>query len=508
MGGWNNPQSGGAIGARRPGVDRRMDDSVRGSPRSERSGAARSSRGLAHAGRALTVVLAALGAASALALGPAEGTRAASAEGPPTLREETSFEPAGSEREPLFGRAVAIAGTAVVVACPREGDGGSVGGTAHVFGESKRGWRRTQRIRSPSPESHDHFASALAADGSRIVIGRDRAPKGEGSGEGGGEGGARGVPSGAAAVYRRTGLHFQLEAELLPPSPGAGDDFGSAVAIDGPLIAIGAPRDDEGATDAGSVAIFALRDGAWQPDGELRAPDPSIADWFGSAVAVRGEWIAVGAYGADPRGEKSGAVYLFRRGEVGWALHMKLAPRDLKAGDWFGFALALESDWLAVGAPRDDSAAESGGSVRLFERRGDEWTEARKLLPARGSLTAWFGYAIAIDRDRLLVGAPGDDTGAESAGRATLFERREGSWLARAELLASSPQPEERFGSSVDLRDDRMVVGRYASEDEPVGLPRAWLFRLRPAAKEPRGEDRIRPGDADAAEGATRGGDA
>jgi hypothetical protein len=478
MGGWNNPQSGCAIGARQT---------------ADRAHARRDGRWSEVARAKLFTAVGAIPAwiclavvSSAMSPGSERPTTAAPPDRLPVLREEAAFEPAGSEREPNFGRGVAIAGSAVVVACPREGDGGSAGGTAHVFGESKRGWRRTQRIRSPMPDAPDHFASAIAATGNRVVVGRDRA-----------DGGSRstGVPSGAVTVYRRAGLHFQHEADLLPPVPEAGDEFGAAVAIDGTLIAVGSPRDDEGATDAGSVSLWTLRDDAWVPEGELRAPDPHTADWFGSAVAVAGDWVAVGAYGADPRGEKSGAVYLFRRSAAGWSLHMKLAPRDLQAGDWFGFALALDGDWLAVGAPRDDSIAESSGSVRLFERRGDEWLQTAELLPRAGSVTAWFGYALALDRDRLLVGAPGDDTRAESAGMATLFERRNGSWLARAELAASSPRPEERFGSSVDLRDDRLMVGRYASEDEPVGMPRAWLFRVPAVTQDEPHHERIRPGD-------------
>lgn len=502
MGGWNNPQSGCAISARRTedgvgtrsasGLGERFEvDRKRAGP--DRSGRAAPTRIASGGGNGplltLLVAVALVLASSAAALDRARGAIASAGERPPTLREEVAFEPAGSEREPNFGRGVAIAGSAVVVACPREGDGGTAGGTAHVFGESKRGWRRTQRIRSTTPDAHDHFACAIAADGTRIVVGRDRAEGGSGS---------TGGFFGAATVYRRVGLHFQQEADLTHPTPAAGDEFGAAVAIHGALIAVGSPRDDEGATDAGSVHLWALRDGTWMPEGELRAPDPHVADWFGSAVAVHGDWVAVGAYGADPQGEKSGAVYLFQRGESGWSLQMKLAPRELKAGDWFGFSLSIDGNWLAVGAPRDDSAAESSGSVRLFEHRGDEWLMSATLLPPAGSVTAWFGYALALDRDRLLIGAPGDDTGADSAGIATLFERRNGNWVARAQLAASSPRPEERFGSSVDLRDDRMMVGRYASEDEPVGMPKAWLFRLRADSANsasPATHDRIRPGD-------------
>jgi hypothetical protein len=384
----------------------------------------------------------------------------------PTLHEEVLLQP-GSERiEPWFGRSVAVAGTAVVAASPNDGDGGTANGVAHVFGDSKRGWRRVQRLQSANPAWEDRFAQALAADRSRLVVGRDQADEGASD-------------AGAVTVFRRSGYHFKREAEIVSSDAGNNDGFGCAVAISGTTILIGASRDDEGALiDAGSATIWQWRDNAWELQAKLIPPDAASADWFGSAVAIDAGVAAIGAYGDDDRGEKCGAVFTYRLEDGAWILDQKLVPNDLAAGDWFGFSLALSGDLLAVGAPRDDVGGESNGSVRIFRRARTGWVHETTLRPAVGSVTSWFGYALAADGARLLIGIPGDDRGGESSGVAALFERIGGQWLQRAFLAANSPVADELFGSSVAVRGDFAAVGRLVTEDGELSSGRAWVFRL------------------------------
>lgn len=415
----------------------------------------------------------------------------------PTLPEEVMLAPGGERVERWFGRSVAICGSAVLVGSPSDGDGGTANGVVHVFGDSKRGWRRTQRLQSADPGWEDRFGQSVGADKSRVVVGRDRADEGAAN-------------AGAASVFRRVGSHFKREAELVAPDAATDAGFGGCVAVSGSTIVVGASRDDDKGLDAGSAYVWVLRGDEWVIDAKLTAPNAKSADWFGSSVAIDGNAIVVGAYGADPRGEKSGAAFVFRREPPGgWALEAELAPAELQPGDWFGFSVAISGDRVAIGAPRDDTGGESSGSVRIYHRTGGDWQLEHIIRPGAGQTTVWCGYSLAMSGPRLLVGMPGDDHGGESSGAVAFYELLAKRWSCRAILIASSPMADELFGSAVAIGPELAVVGRLVTEDGEVAPGRAWVFRLggtpksQPTTTPPAGGERP-PREAPALGGAPR----
>lgn len=89
---------------------------------------------------------------------------------------------------------------------------------------------------------------------------------------------------------------------------------------------------------------------------------------FGSAVAIEGEWVAVGA----PDDSK---VYLFRNEAGSWNLKQTVGAIVPQAGDEFGASLAMENGWLFVGAPqRDETAGADAGAVYTFKLNGATWS--------------------------------------------------------------------------------------------------------------------------------------
>jgi hypothetical protein len=465
---------GGAIAALRTSQAPRAVDRRPGGPRVSSLGArAALPAGLSPQGSLLGSLLAALMLALVFGLaGTSPGSPGAASQdtptGPPVLREEATIGPGRESGELRFGWALAFAGTALAVASPRDGDGGQANGLVHVFGDSRRGWRRVQRLQGDKPAENDRFGSALAGSGSRIVVGRDHA---DGSAE----------DAGSATVFRRVGYHFRAESELSADDAMAGDMFGSAVAIAGRLAVVGAPRDDEAGLDSGSAYVFAAGDDGWELVEKLVPSDGAAGDWFGSAVATDGTSVAIGAFGHDGAGGQAGAVYLFRRTGVGFGLETKLLPTDLQPGDWFGFSVAMAEDELAVGAPRDGGAGESAGSVRTFRRDDRGWTAGPTLRPPSGAATVWFGYALALEPDRLLVGAPGDDAEAPDGGAARLFVRDplDESWRLGVTLAPSKPATKLQFGSAVAIRGDLAAIGRPYLEDGRQVEGRVWIYRLR-----------------------------
>ena len=135
---------------------------------------------------------------------------------------------------------------------------------------------------------------------------------------------------GRVHLFERDPLNGWSPAEtpvLTHPDPQSSDCFGVGVSLSGSLLAVGTPGDDlPGFDRAGSVHLFE-RDsltGRWlQAAPMITHSDPypgglnfGDMDRFGAAVALSGEFLAVGAFTDNlptVPGENHGSVHLFRR---------------------------------------------------------------------------------------------------------------------------------------------------------------------------------------------------
>lgn len=275
-------------------------------------------------------------------------------------------------------------------------------------------------------------------------------------------------------------------------------DFGDAVAIDGDTVAVGAPGSDPPGcipNDCGAVYLFE-RDQGWSEVAQLVQPYPTEFDAFGTAVAIRDDTLLVGASSAIG----TGAAYVFERdagGAAAWGLTATLLAPDRDQNDRFGYAVAIDGDTAIVGAWRKDCPDGLGddcGAAYVFERDvggPGAWGVVAKLVASDAQEEAGFGSAVAIDGDRVVVGAWFEENDDEP-GAAYVFGRDAGgpgAWGELARLFPDGHTPGDRFGVSVAVDGDTMVVG--ADRDRPHGGTErgaAYVFRpLLRAGKEVRG---------------------
>jgi hypothetical protein len=214
----------------------------------------------------------------------------------------------------------------------------------------------------------------------------------------------------------------------------------------------------------------------------IEASDVAWADAFGASVARSDDLLAVGATGADINGVSGGAVYLFERDEQspsGWTEVHKLHRDPPHQGGYFGYSVALQGDTLVVGTPADprDGSADWQGAAYVFERNHggpDAWGLAAQLADAQTGAFRRFGHGLAIDGDLVAVSA----VGAESnRGKVYLYSRSAG-WARVEELSDPSGQPFDWFGSSLALEGDRLVVGAQAADIDAAnpGTGAAFLY--------------------------------
>ncbi|HEU5170459.1 MAG TPA: choice-of-anchor B family protein, partial [Gemmatimonadales bacterium] len=298
------------------------------------------------------------------------------------------------------------------------------------------------------PPASIGFATAIALQGQELFVGRT--------------GGVQGFPlnpshPGAVHVFRRGGDGGWSEAAALSLDElTLGDQFASAIAVDGDLLAVGAPAHGE----AGAVYLFERRGGGWRPAGKLEPPAGARGkgDEFGRSLALQGTLLVVGA----PSHEDSrGAVYAYRRdGKGNWSAPVTVGA-GAAANDRYGRSLALAGDRLLVGAPgphasqvgpQDSLQPKPGAAIVYRAGRDGRWTEETRLGFGADSAIG-FGFGVHLSATEALVGAPG------GAGAVYAFTRKGDEWTPAGRLVAAAPEPGSYFGFTLARTGSTVFVG-------------------------------------------------
>jgi hypothetical protein len=299
----------------------------------------------------------------------------------------------------------------------------------------------------------DRFGTSVAMSSGLVVVG---APFADDSG----------ANSGAAYVFdAATGIQL---LKLLPNDGAAGDEFGSAVAIDGFTIAVGAKRDDDLGSDSGSVYLFDVLSGA--QSAKLHASDGGLNYNFGEALDLDAGVLVVGAHWANGSSFFSGAAYLFDVG--GFGQLAKLTALDGGAFDFFGASVAIDGGVVVVGARSATPHGKESGSAYLFDVATG--TQTFKLDSSGSGIFAHFGFSVAIDGGLAAIGVAEDNVGGFASGSVALFDVATGTELAQ--LVATDAEPLDELGTSVAIESGVVVAGAPRDGDLGTTAGAAYTF--------------------------------
>ncbi len=352
-----------------------------------------------------------------------------------------------------FGAAVALESGTLIVGAPGEEESGVTGaGAAHVFLRTGTAWSEEQRLTGSVPETFEGFGLSLGLSGDVALVGSPNRDDG----------------SGSAYVFRRVGSTWSDEARLDPPGTASFDAVGSAIALEGDVLVVGAPNDDLPAgRRAGSAYVFVRRGAAWTLQQKIVASDATINGGFGSAVALSGDTLVVGAPQVS---FPEGAAYVFALVGGVWQEQQKLVPAVRSAFAFFGSALSLDGNSLIVGAPREEeSGAFEAGAAYVFVRIGSTWSMEQRLVSSVSTGSAAAGSSVAIAGDTALVGVPNDPAG----GAVVEFRRVSGLWAQAQVISPSDGASGDWFGQALVLSADTLIVG---SPQKAFGAGAAYVF--------------------------------
>jgi len=155
----------------------------------------------------------------------------------------------------------------------------------------------------------------------------------------------------------------------------------------------------------------------------------------------------------------------------------KLVASDADNGDRFGQAVAIDGDVVVSGAFRADDLGLSSGSTYVYRFDGASWVEEVELHASDGAGGDRFGWSVDVSGDRLIVGAREDDDGGSNSGSAYVFHFDGVAWSEEAKLTASDAQADDEFGFWVAIDGDVAVVGASGEDSGGSEAGAAYVFR-------------------------------
>jgi len=371
-----------------------------------------------------------------------------------------------------FGRSVSLSCGSVIVGSNGDDIGGNSGqGSAYVFERNCGGadnWGWVIKLTAFDGESGDQLGSTVSIDNSIIIIGAigdDIVPDNN---------------RGSAYTFVRSNETWMEIAHPLAIDGAGNDQFGISVDICCDTVVVGARNDDVGANIAqGSAYIYNRNQGGaddWNQVYKLTASDGASNDHFGRSVAIHGNTIVVGSLFDDVGViDDQGSAYIFERNQGGvdnWGQVTKLTAADGAIDDLFGMSVSIFNDVIIVGAVGDNVGANADqGSAYVFERNQggpDNWGQVTKLTAADGAVGDMFGRSVSISGDKIVIGAYSDNVGAnDDQGSAYIFERNQGgldNWGQVAKLTAADGAIDDFFGFSVDISGDTVIIGAHQDD--------------------------------------------
>lgn len=373
-----------------------------------------------------------------------------------------------------MGTAVAISGTTAVVGAPY--GGASATGTAHVYVLNGATWESQATLTPSTPGSFDQFGLAVAIQGDTILVAATYSDQ---------------VPFGFGAVYvfERTGTVWTETAKLQANTEFANSTtyFGTSIALDGNTAVVG----DSGNSDEGRLLVYSRVNGAWDVANPvtIESVNPADGSHFGASAAIQGDIIATGAPTDTVLNSPIGSVQIFKRINGAWTAFGALITNELPANGGFGARVVIENALIIVGAPSQNN---NKGAVYVFHQNDNgAWSSLpefwTKLLPANPHADDYFGSALSISNAVVLVGAAG-----RSNGRGAVYGYSDLTGTSNGKKnLASDGIAGDGFGWSVAIEESRAVVGApikdvagvaYAYDVEvPAVWPTLhWVFTLWP----------------------------
>lgn len=391
------------------------------------------------------------------------------------------------EANAFLGSSIAVSGDVMAVGAYGESEGASSGqlalpkaGAVYLYRKDANGaWVQHQKLVASDREKGAHFGVSVALFGDDLVVGAHSERKDE---NGQNPLSPQSYP-GAVYIFHRDNNNQWTEVKKLVANDRADVTalFGSSVSIYGDSIAVGAPqesRDAQGANmigSAGAVYLFHKNsNGEWVHQQKLVASSRYGAAKLGTSVSLFEESLVAGAPGDSTSQGATGSLYIFEKSNNSWSQIQKVTGSNLDNFAQLGHSVDHDDQYIIAGAPAEgkdsaglpSSSLNHAGAVYIFDKTSSLWTEVEKVVASDRQAHDSVGWSVALDQNFFAVGS---SQGTSGSGSAYLFERNSflnSGWNETQKVQASDAKANAHFGWSVALSANVFAVGaKQETED-------------------------------------------
>lgn len=377
-----------------------------------------------------------------------------------------------------YGYSVSISGDTAVIGTPYSNSNGKQSGSAYIYKYNGTNWMEEEKLIASDGAAYDYFGKSVSISGNVVVIGA----LGDDD---------YGQDTGSAYIFRYNGSNWVEEVKLLSKEDTYSVHrvvdryFGGSVSISGDVVVIGVYGDNDFGSYSGSAYVFRFNGSNWIREAKLNVYTGTtgvkhhVNNQFGESVSLSGNLIAIGASGATGPEDGSGVVYIFRYDGTDWLEESMIMASDGEDDDWFGAAVSISGEYVIVGAASDDNFGKDSGSAYIYKFDGSNWIEETKLIASDGREYEYFGNSVAIFDNIAVVGSFKDEDIASECGSAYTFRNDGTNWIEDNQIHASDAIYGEHFGTSVSISNNSIVIGAPWFDDNGFESGSAYIYDLK-----------------------------
>lgn len=369
-----------------------------------------------------------------------------------------------------YGNSISIDGNYAVIGAWREGEGTldpteyeKYSGAIYILERDTNGlWTEKQKVVASNGVQLAFFGFSVSISGDYIIVG---AP--------GTRTGGNGEPTdssyGTAYIFERN-LNSGIweEKQILhginqQSISGASTSFSTNVTINGENAVVE------------DVYFKRDPDGVWREKSILPYKCPKSI--FGDLMVIGCELDDTDENGNNNK-SNAGAAFIMELENDVWIERQKIVASDRQENDFFGGAVSMDNDYIALGAKNQNfnvagnTAYDNSGAAYVFKKQSNNmWTEVQKVVASDRFHSDQFGNSISLNGDKLLIGSHNQDAGnLNSSGAAYVFKKDvTDTWNELAKLTASDKQENDKFGSAVAIDNDDIIISAPLEDSDETG---------------------------------------
>lgn len=268
--------------------------------------------------------------------------------------------------------------------------------------------------------------------------------------------------TGAVYIFNKVGTNWHFLKKIVEPDINNMADYGFTIDNNEDYAIIGAPQ----FSSSGAAYVYKRKGNNWER--QLKLPE-YYRTKFGFSVAIDSNNIVVGApdsKGWGPSYSWRGAAWVFSKSgndtNETWTEVSEIAASDGYNNGHFGYDVDISGNYIIVGAwtASADYFGRSASYIYGFEN--GNWVEKQRLFPkGTDTTTNHFGECVSIFKDIAAVGAPEEYNRNVVSGAVYIFEKNNNRWDEKAKIVSPDKSKFTSFGRSVDLRDNKIIIGAY-----------------------------------------------